>query len=473
MQSGNDRGFFTTDDISLKTHTSAISGLGIDALNHYLVSCSLDGTIKLWDFYRQKVAKSYEQEFSYDNLVYNRKNDLIAVSTTNMDVVIHNIKNGLKRVRVFESVADNRITDLCFSQPDSKWLLCSSLDKSLKIFDILTGSLIDWITFKQAPLSIDFSLSGEYLATCHVGSKAIFLWSNKSFYTDTVIQKVPSAPVRIDLPTLAESENIKHSHQDFYLNDELEKLKEQDDEEVDETLIDQKFREVKHKLSKVKQGQDSEEFMQLSNQPYSKWQAIFNLEEIKERNKPTLAKQELPKSPFFLFDMEKVLAGESDTRPAELLKENFFTQEKATENKLDKHGFVRKLRDLLASEETQPRDVIEYLKTLSPSGVELEFISLATAEFDEAKKLQDPNTHLLKMLEVFEHCIGRNMESDFVQAMLNNFLSNHHEIIVEETVLSSKVEQINRVTQRKFEDMEQMLSSNICMATYFAGINQF
>jgi hypothetical protein len=117
--------------------------------------------------------------------------------------------------------------------------------------------------------------------------------------------------------------------------------------------------------------------------------------------------------------------------------------------------------------------VIEYLKTLSPSGVELEFISLATAEFDEAKKLQDPNTHLLKMLEVFEHCIGRNMESDFVQAMLNNFLSNHHEIIVEETVLSSKVEQINRVTQRKFEDMEQMLSSNICMATYFAGINQF
>jgi len=57
--------------------------------------------------------------------------------------------------------------------------MCSSLDKSIKVFDILTGSLIDWIQFKQAPLSIDFSLSGEFLATSHVGSKAIFLWSNR------------------------------------------------------------------------------------------------------------------------------------------------------------------------------------------------------------------------------------------------------------------------------------------------------
>lgn len=62
-----------------------------------------------------KVARSFDQDYSYDNLVYNRKNDLIAVSTTNMDVVIHNVKNGLKKVRVFESVSDNKITDVCFS----------------------------------------------------------------------------------------------------------------------------------------------------------------------------------------------------------------------------------------------------------------------------------------------------------------------------------------------------------------------
>ena len=36
-------------------HTKEISGLGMDQLNHSLVSSSLDGTIKLWDFYTQKL----------------------------------------------------------------------------------------------------------------------------------------------------------------------------------------------------------------------------------------------------------------------------------------------------------------------------------------------------------------------------------------------------------------------------------
>ena len=59
-----------------------------------------------------------------------------------------NMKNGLKTVRVFQEASTNKITDICFSKPDSKWLLCSSLDKTIKVFDLLTGSLIDWIKFR-------------------------------------------------------------------------------------------------------------------------------------------------------------------------------------------------------------------------------------------------------------------------------------------------------------------------------------
>jgi len=114
-------------------------------LNHYLVSCSLDHTIKLWDFYRQKLVRTFDNEFAIDNLTYNRKNDLIAIADSDLSISILNVKNGLKRVRQFKNVADNKITDLCFSQPDCKWLICSSIDKSIRVFDILTGSLIDWI----------------------------------------------------------------------------------------------------------------------------------------------------------------------------------------------------------------------------------------------------------------------------------------------------------------------------------------
>ena len=133
--------------------------------------------------------------------------------------------------------------------------------------------------------------------------------------------------------------------------------------------------------------------MGLSNQPYSKWQAIFNLEEIKERNKPALAKKDLPKAPFFLFDLDKVMAGDSNTVPNELLKQTFFTQDQCSDNKLEKHGFEKKLRSLLIKGKPEYSAILEYLKSLSPSGVELEFISLASFDIDRSQEvaLQNPN----------------------------------------------------------------------------------
>ena len=121
--------------------------------------------------------------------------------------------------------------------------------------------------------------------------------------------------------------------------------------------------------------------MSLSNQPYSKWQAIFNLEQIKERNKPLLPKKELPKAPFFLFDLDKATAIAKDITPNELLKQTFFTKEEDNESKLQKHGFQKKLKDMI-KDGADRKSIVEYLKTLTPSGVELELISLASFEFE-------------------------------------------------------------------------------------------
>ena len=44
---------------------------------------------------------------------------------------------------------------------------------------------------------------------------------------------------------------------------------------------------------------------------------------IKERNKPILPKKELPKAPFFLYDLSKVL--NEDNKEDGLLKEEFFS----------------------------------------------------------------------------------------------------------------------------------------------------
>ena len=95
------------------------------------------------------------------------------------------------------------------------------------------------------------------------------------------------------------------------------------------TLVQAKLSELDNQVSKI--SQERAQFVRLSNQPYSKWQAIFNLEQIKERNKPILAKKELPKAPFFLFDIEKVLL-ENDATP-DLIKEQFYS--KSTKDQTD------------------------------------------------------------------------------------------------------------------------------------------
>ena len=117
-----------------------------------------------------------------DNISYNRANDLVAFSSSDLSITLLNAKSGLKKVRFFANAAQNKINDICFSQPDSKWLLSCSMDRSIRVWDIITGSLVDWVKFKNAPLSIDFSPSGEFLATSHINSKAVFLWSNRAFF---------------------------------------------------------------------------------------------------------------------------------------------------------------------------------------------------------------------------------------------------------------------------------------------------
>jgi WD40 repeat protein len=79
------------------------------------VSSSLDATIKLWDFFRRELLKTYICEYPVENLVFNKLNDLIAFSQTDLSIQIVNARSGLKKVREFKQVATNKITDICFS----------------------------------------------------------------------------------------------------------------------------------------------------------------------------------------------------------------------------------------------------------------------------------------------------------------------------------------------------------------------
>jgi hypothetical protein len=48
-----------------------------------------------------------------------------------------------------------------------------------------------------------------------------------------------------------------------------------------------------------------------------------------------------------LFDLDKAIAGDSNTTPNDLLKQSLFNKDQQTESALSKHGFVKKLKDML------------------------------------------------------------------------------------------------------------------------------
>merc|ERR1719223_150143 len=64
------------------------------------------------------------------------------------------------------------ITDLGFS-PDGRTLYTSSLDRTVRVWDVPTNSCVDWLGFNTAPTSLTISPTGEFLATTHYGKLGI------------------------------------------------------------------------------------------------------------------------------------------------------------------------------------------------------------------------------------------------------------------------------------------------------------
>jgi U3 small nucleolar RNA-associated protein 21 len=60
--------------------------------------------------------------------------------------------------------------------PDSRWLIATSLDSTIRTFDIPTGRLVDAFRTSSIATSLTFSPKGDFLATAHVDSLGVHLW---------------------------------------------------------------------------------------------------------------------------------------------------------------------------------------------------------------------------------------------------------------------------------------------------------
>ena len=145
---------------------------------------------------------------------------------------------------------------------DSRWLVTSSMDCLVKLWDIPSGKLIDCFKFSNAPTSVCFSPSSEYLVTTHVNELGIYLWSNKTLYTHVALKQPPDDYEPLD--------SIKMPSTNTHLSNDANAIVNENEED---DLNDYKNYTSPEQLAF--------ELVTLSLLPESRWKNLVNLDIIR------------------------------------------------------------------------------------------------------------------------------------------------------------------------------------------------
>jgi U3 small nucleolar RNA-associated protein 21 len=181
----------------------------------------------------------------------NRDNDLVCTSLENNNIFIYD-KSQLALVRKFKIIDNDNeenyiINDIGISK-DSNWLLCiTSKDKSLRIFDIISTNLIEWVTFDKIPLSMCLSPNALYVAMSFQEEKGIYLYINRTLFVDLEDIEVINEPVHCSLATF--KAKMLKEREDYDINNDNEKNVDGDgDGDIDER---EKFIDIPEENNKL------------------------------------------------------------------------------------------------------------------------------------------------------------------------------------------------------------------------------
>eukprot|EP00980_Cylindrotheca_fusiformis_P030812 scaffold25455_cov152-Cylindrotheca_fusiformis.AAC.2 len=298
----------------------SVKGIAVDAVNRTVISVGEDAKLILWNFKTHAPHKKspYQLPAPATKLCHVRDSDLAAIALDDYSALLFDCST-LSIVRRFgfgsKSVCHAApISDIGFS-PDGRTLYTSSLDSTIRVWDVPTNSCVDWLGFSSPPSSLTVSPTGEFLATTHAGKLGISLWSDRSFYQTVHVDGSASltAPARMDDPApLAETESSEEDR-DNILKRILSpsatpaEKQSQDDEDAEKDSVTAKAKGL----------------ITLSGLPSSHWKNLFHLELVKQRNKPKEAPKKPPTAPFFLQWRPRVgVDGETQLKPEVAKKED-------------------------------------------------------------------------------------------------------------------------------------------------------
>lgn len=452
LQSGISRGsYVNTSEADACAHDGEVVGLACDSTNTALISAGSHGDVKVWDFKGRKLMSRWEIGCRLVKIVYHRSNGLLATVTDDLVIRLFDVI-AERMVRKFQGHTD-RITDMCFSE-DGKWLLTSSMDGTVIIWDVILARQIDAMHVDVSVTALSLSPNMDVLATSHVDQNGVYLWVNQAMFSGSTRidfygsgKEVP----RVKMPSVASIDCPEDADKDHALNP------------PQSGIISQHL-----KLAKEIPG-----LVTLSLLPKSQWQSLYNLDIIRARNKPVEPPKKPEQAPFFLPSIPSI-SGEILFDPGESVDQEKNTQFNETvqiQGSSDLQGsqFLRLLQSSVKNENFTP--FTDYIKSLSPSALDIELRMLQIVDdVDEQDEDKIPELNFIELLlNFFIHEVSCRNNFEFIQAVIRLFLKIHGETIRCHQKLRPKAEKLLEVQSAVWQGLEELLQSAGCVVAFLSN----
>ena len=261
-------------------HNGVVQGIVSDGLNQIIITGDARKNLKIWKFDTHNKMADLEVSANLISMQMHRDSSLLALVLDNLSIEVMDVLTH-KIVRKLTKIHSDKVTDVAFSQ-DARWLLTASVDKSLKVWDVPSGTLIDHLTFTSPITSVTMSPTSDFIATSHQGDLGIYLWSNKSLYGQLNLKPLSTE----DKPILIRMPAVMRTTEGDDLCSELEAM----------DIVEEDSEAAAERWSKAQ----IDDLVTLSGLPPARWQNLHNLDVIKARNKPKEVVQKPKNAPFFL-----------------------------------------------------------------------------------------------------------------------------------------------------------------------------
>ncbi|OTB08200.1 hypothetical protein M426DRAFT_317303 [Hypoxylon sp. CI-4A] len=409
-------------------HTKAVTGIVVDSMNKNVISCSLDGKVKFWEFLTGNLLEeiNWAPMTAITGCRYHAANDLIAFSCDDNSIRVVDIETK-HTIREFWG-CQGKINDFIFSN-DGRWIVAASQDAIIRVWDLPTGHLIDAIRSEKPCTALAFSATGEYLAAATEGELGVNIWNNKTLFTHVPTRQISE-------------ESIQHISGPSATGEGGQGLLEAAFEEV-------ASHEEEDEVAPPSLDQLSAEMTTLSLVPRSRWQTLLHLDLIKQRNKPTEAPKAPEKAPFFLPSTAN--AGSSSIDAIQPKVDHDQSQSRITRfdrNRVEQ-AFSSKLQAGVATGNFG--EFIEHLKSLPPATADLEIRSLTAGEDNETNEL-------LQFIRAMTSRLVERRDYELVQAWMAVFLRLHFDLILESDTLMSALAEWKKHQAEECDRLDNLVS---------------